>query len=108
MNDLDQTLAALADPTRRGVIDVLRTGPRRASELADALDASRPAMSRHLSVLRASGLVELGPEDPDDARVRSYRLRPQPFGELQEWLDDVEAYWTGQLAAFKRHAERKP
>lgn len=107
MSDLDQTFAALADPTRRGVIELLRGGPRRASDLAEELDASRPAMSRHLAVLRQSGLVELDAADPGDARVRAYRLRKQPFGQLREWLEDVEAFWGGQLMAFKRHAEGK-
>ena len=104
-NSLDATLAALADPTRRGVIDLLRRKPRRAGELAVALSTSAPAMSRHLRVLRKTGLVEENELD-DDARVRIYRLRPEPFGALREWLDQVEAFWGGQLGAFKAHAER--
>jgi DNA-binding transcriptional ArsR family regulator len=101
---LDRTFAALADPTRRGVIDVLRRGPRRAGELAAALDMSPPAMSRHLRVLRRTGLVEEDGLD-DDARVRVYRLRAAPFSALREWLDEVEAFWSDQLDAFQRHAE---
>ena len=78
MIELDRTLSALADPTRRGVIDLLRVGPRRAGELAASLGMSSPAMSRHLRVLRRSGLVD--EESPgEDARVRIYRLRPEPF-----------------------------
>jgi DNA-binding transcriptional ArsR family regulator len=66
---LDATFVALADPARRGVIELLRRKPRKASELADSLSMSRPAMSRHLHVLRKTGLVsESGPEH--DARVR--------------------------------------
>jgi DNA-binding transcriptional ArsR family regulator len=103
---LDQTLAALSDPTRRKVIDLLRQEPRRASELASALAMSRPAMSRHLRVLRTTGLVE-EKELEDDARVRMYRLRPERFAGLREWLDEVEAFWEDQLLAFKEHAERK-
>jgi len=105
MTELDRTFAALADPTRRGVIELLRKRPRRAGELAKAFDASPPLMSRHLRVLRTTGLVE---EDHQgaDARVRVYRLRPERFGDLRRWLDDVEAYWTHQLHAFKEHAER--
>jgi DNA-binding transcriptional ArsR family regulator len=103
--ELDQTLLALADPVRRGVIDLLRVGPRRASELADELAMTRPAMSRHLRVLRQTGLVS--ESDPaHDARVRIYRLEPAPFARLRHWLDDVEAFWGDQLAAFKAHAER--
>jgi DNA-binding transcriptional ArsR family regulator len=102
--------AALSDRTRRGVIDLLRREPRRASDLADALGASRPAMSRHLRVLRASGLVETDGAaaiaDDGDARERIYRLRPESFGELRAWLDQVEQFWTLQLASFKDHVER--
>jgi DNA-binding transcriptional ArsR family regulator len=104
---LDQTLLALADPTRRGVIELLRQEPRRASDLADALRMSRPAMSRHLRLLRKSGLVSES-EPEHDARVRVYRLEPEPFAELRDWLTEVEAFWGEQLQAFKHHAERKP
>lgn len=101
---IDDTLSALADPTRRSVVDLLRTEPRRAGDLADALSTSAPAMSRHLRVLRRAGLVSVEAL-PDDARVRVYRLRPEPFDELRQWVEEVEAFWGGQLAAFKAHAE---
>jgi DNA-binding transcriptional ArsR family regulator len=101
---IDRTLAALADPTRRGVVDLLRKKPRRAGELAAALDMTPPALSRHLRVLRKTGLVEEA-EIEQDARVRLYRLRPQPFSGLRRWLDEVESFWEDQLASFKAHAE---
>jgi DNA-binding transcriptional ArsR family regulator len=104
--DLDRTLAALADPTRRGVVELLRHQPRRASEIADALAMTRPAMSRHLRVLRKAGLVREDAQD-DDARVRVYRLEREPFAGLRGWLDEVEAFWSDQLQAFKAHAERR-
>ena len=75
MNDLDTTLTALADPTRRHVVELLRDGPLRASELAEGSGMSRPAMSRHLRVLRASGLVEVTMLE-DDARGRVYSCGP--------------------------------
>ena len=104
---LDTTLAALADPTRRQVIDLLRERPRRAGELAAGCATSAPAMSRHLRVLRASGLVEVAAEQIDhDARMRVYRLRPEPFVTLGGWLDHVQAFWNEQLGAFKAYAER--
>ncbi len=103
---IDRTLLALADPTRRGVIELLRQEPRRASELAELLDMTRPAMSRHLRVLRESGLVSEGELD-HDARVRLYRLERERFEELRGWLDEVEAYWGDQLGAFKQYAERQ-
>ena len=99
---LDATLAALSDPTRRQVVDLLRAGPRRAGELAAEASMSAPAMSRHLRVLRASGLVEAESGD-DDARLRLYRLRREPFIGLDEWLP---RFWDDQLDSFKAHAER--
>jgi DNA-binding transcriptional ArsR family regulator len=102
---LDRTLRALADPTRRRVVDVLRRGPQRAGELAVALDMTPPAMSRHLRVLKRTGLVDED-ELPDDARVRVYRLRGEPFTRLGRWIEDIESLWTDQLASFKEHAER--
>jgi DNA-binding transcriptional ArsR family regulator len=102
---LDRTLAALADPSRRGVVDLLCKGPRRAGELAEALSMTPPAMSRHLRVLRETGLIEDEGLD-GDARVRVYRLRHEPFSALREWVQDVESFWTAELSAFKAHAER--
>ena len=99
---LDSTLAALADPTRRTVVDLLRHGPRRAGELAATVEMSAPAMSRHLRVLRASGLVEAELVD-DDARLRVYRLRPERFAALQAWLDQVHAFWAQQLGWSDEH-----
>jgi DNA-binding transcriptional ArsR family regulator len=104
-SQLDRTLSALADPTRRGVVDLLRERPRRAGELAAAFDMSPPAMSRHLRMLRKTGLVE-EEELEDDARVRVYRLRRSPFIALRTWLEEVEQFWGGQLSVFKEHAER--
>ena len=103
--ELDETFAALADPTRRRVVELLRKRPRRAGELAAAFGMSPPAMSRHLRVLRRTSLVE---EDSleEDARVRVYRLRPERFAALRGWLEEVEAFWGEQLGAFKAHAER--
>jgi DNA-binding transcriptional ArsR family regulator len=105
VNDLDAALSALADPIRRGVVELLREGPRRAGDLAAASGTSPSAMSRHLRVLRTCGLVETGSLD-EDARVREYRLRPEAFVALQAWLDQVQAFWSEQLGSFKKHAER--
>ena len=102
---LDLTLAALADPNRRRVVDLLREQPRRAGELAQAVRISFPAMSRHLKTLRKSGLVD---EDRDefDSRVRIYRLRPEAMAELKAWLAETDALWTRQLSAFKTHLQK--
>ncbi|CAN5790739.1 metalloregulator ArsR/SmtB family transcription factor [soil metagenome] len=101
-SNLDRVLAALAEPTRRHVVDLLRDGPRRAGELARCAETSAPAMSRHLRVLRTGGLVEVVAVE-GDARLRLYRLRQEPFARLDEWLPK---FWDDQLASFKAHAER--
>jgi len=101
---IDKTLAALADPSRRQVVEVLGQGPRRAGELATAVGLPAPAMSRHLRALRQAGLVE--ESHPDfDARVRIYALKAGALQELSAWLAQTEALWTDQLAAFKAHVE---
>ncbi|MBC8068110.1 MAG: transcriptional regulator [Deltaproteobacteria bacterium] len=105
MSALDDTFTALADPTRRAVVELLRRRPQRAGELAVALEMSPPALSRHLKVLRQSGLV-LEQRDAEDARARVYRLEPAPFDALRRWLADVESFWQRELDAFKQHAER--
>ena len=105
VKELDSVLAALADPARRKVVWLLRTGPKRAGELAASVELSPPAMSRHLRVLRKSGLVEAG-SDEDDARVRLYALRAEPFVGLQAWLDQIGAFWTDQLGSFRSHTGR--
>ncbi len=104
MLEVDRTLAALADPHRRRAIDLLLERPRRAGELAEALQLPAPTMSRHLRILRQSGLVE--ESHPDfDARVRIYALRPGPIAGLKAWLEATEHLWTDQLAAFQAHVE---
>jgi DNA-binding transcriptional ArsR family regulator len=103
---VDDTLAALADPTRRRAIDLLRVRPRRPGELAEALHVTAPVVSRHLRVLRTRGLVEEERADLRDSRLRLYRLRREPFRDLRTWLEQVESFWTEQLDSFKSHAER--
>ena len=103
---IDQALLALAHPTRRRVVDLLCRKPQRAGDLAGVLSISAPRLSRHLRVLRKSGLIEdSGVEH--DARVSFYRLKPERFQALRSWLEDVETFWTEELSAFKAHAERR-
>ncbi len=102
---LDRTLSALADPQRRQVIEHLRERPQPAGELARLAGVSAPAMSRHLRTLRTSGLVA---EEHGglDARVRVYRLTPEPIDELKAWLEETEQLWSRQLLSFKAHIEK--
>jgi DNA-binding transcriptional ArsR family regulator len=105
--DLDRLLHALADPHRRRTIELLGERPLRAGELAHALDLAPPAISRHLKVLKQSGMVE--ESHPEfDARVRIYSLSDGALRELKDWLAQTEALWSRQLAALKAHIERKP
>lgn len=102
---VDRTLAALADPARRRVVELLRERPRRAGELAAALALSPSVMSRHLKVLRDTDLVE--ESSPEfDARVRIYSLRTGATAGLRTWLEAVEQGWVEQLTALKAHVER--
>ena len=102
---IDRTLAAVAEPHRRRIVDLLRERPRRAGELASAVGLSPAALSRHLRVLRTSGLVEES-HPKIDARVRVYALRAAPVAGLRAWLDATEQLLVDQLAAFKVHVER--
>lgn len=102
---LDRTLAALADPHRRHIVELLRERPRRAGDLAAAAGLSPPAASRHLRTLRQSGWVEER-HDGLDARVRIYRLRAEPMADLARWLEETEAMWADQLTAFRVHMAR--
>lgn len=104
--ELDDTLAALADPTRRMVVDLLARGPQSAGALATAAGSSPPAMSRHLRMLRRLGLVE-DRHDEADARLRMYSLRPAKLNQVKGWLEDLEAFWSDQLEGFKKHLEER-
>lgn len=95
---------ALADPTRRQVVQLLSDGPLRAGEIAGTVGSSRPAMSRHLRVLLEAGIVA-DERPPEDARARVFRLRPDSVAGLQAWLDQLQAHWNEQLQSFKRHVE---
>lgn len=101
---LDLAFEALSEPTRRQVVELLRESPRRAGDLAKAFGATAPAMSRHLRILRQCGVIEEYGVD-GDSRIRMYRLRKEPFEELETWLREVGQYWQVQLGAFKQHAE---
>jgi DNA-binding transcriptional ArsR family regulator len=102
---VDRTLAALADPRRRALIELLRAGGWRPGDLSEALSVPRPAISRHLKVLREAGLIDevIGERD---GRERIVRLQPRALASLQAWLEDVAAMWDDQLEAFVAHAER--
>lgn len=103
---VDSALSALADPTRRRVVELLSDGPLRAGELAARTSVSRPAMSRQLRLLRENGLVRAELTDAD-GRGRTYRLDPDGVLAVRAWLDQLEAHWTEQLGAFGAHVRRQ-
>lgn len=92
---------ALADPTRQEILDLLRTTERSAGELAGHFPVSRPAISRHLRVLREAGLVTQRKE----AQSRLYRLAPKALREVDRWLDRYRVFWTARMHDLKRYAE---
>lgn len=103
-NYLAAGLPALADPTRRRIVEMLGEAPRTAGELHRAFPIAAPAVSRHLRVLREAGLIaERGV--PDDRRVRLYTLSPEPIAALSEWLAELSQGWQQQLDSFKDYVE---
>ena len=99
---MDAVLQALADPSRRTVLEILRDHPASAGELADALPIARPGVSRHLRVLREAGLVEVRQE----AQRRIYSLRPEGLVEVDEWLEGYRALWQNRLDALHTEIAR--
>jgi DNA-binding transcriptional ArsR family regulator len=93
-------LAALADPTRREIFERLRSGPRAVGELATGVTVSRPAVSQHLAVLKAAGLVK----DTASGTRRVYEIDPKGLGAIRAWLDDM---WGGALQSFASELENK-
>ncbi len=96
-------LAVLAEPTRRRIVEALRRRERSVGYLVHVLRMSQPAVSKHLRVLREAGIVSVR----TDAQQRFYRLEPEPFRELDEWLAPYRTLWTTHLDALSRHLDEK-
>jgi DNA-binding transcriptional ArsR family regulator len=97
----DAAFSALADPTRRAVLDLLRTGTRPAGDIARAFTVSRPAISKHLSILRRAHLVE----ERREGRHRLYQLNPEPLRAVDSWLDQYRQFWAASLNNLKAFVE---
>ena len=95
------TFAVLAEPTRRRIVDELQAAERSVAELVQALAVSQPTVSKHLKVLRDSGLVSRRTA----AQQRIYRIEVKPFQALDEWLAPYRRMWTRHLDALERHLD---
>jgi DNA-binding transcriptional ArsR family regulator len=98
------TLAVLAEPTRRRIVETLRVRESSVAELVAELGMSQPAVSKHLRVLRDAGVVSVRPA----AQQRIYRLEPGPFQELDAWLRPYRELWSRSLDRLERHLDRNP
>ncbi len=96
-----ETFAALADPTRRAVLDLLRQGSFPAGRIAKNFTVSRPAISRHLRLLRRARLVR----EHREGRRRIYQLNPEPLRAVDRWLDPYREFWRAQLSDLKAYIE---
>ena len=90
--------AALADPTRRRIVEVLAAGERSFGDLADGFDISRPAVSQHLKVLRTTGLVSARA----DAQRRIYRLEANALDDVETWVLGVRRFWSRSLDRLEK------
>jgi DNA-binding transcriptional ArsR family regulator len=99
--DAEATFQALADPTRRAVLDMLRRGSQPAGYIAGAFPVSRPAISKHLRLLRRAHLVR----EHREGRNRVYQLNPEPLRAVDTWLEHYRSFWSASLANLKAFVE---
>jgi DNA-binding transcriptional ArsR family regulator len=97
----EATFQALADPTRRAVLDLLRRGSQPAGQIASAFPVSRPAISKHLRLLRRAHLVR----EHREGRNRVYQLNPQPLRAVDSWIEQYRSFWSANLANLKAFVE---
>ncbi len=97
----EATFQVLADPTRRAVLDLLRKGTQPAGEIARVFPVSRPAISKHLRLLRRAHLVQ----ERREGRHRLYQLNPEPLKAVDAWLEQYRVFWQTSLANLKTFVE---
>ncbi|MER6829157.1 metalloregulator ArsR/SmtB family transcription factor [Streptosporangium sp. NPDC000563] len=98
------TFEVLAEPRRREILDLLRTGERPVGDLVERLALTQPTVSKHLRILREAGLVEVR----HDAQRRWYRLRPEPLAEMAAWLEPYRSMWNESLDSLERRLDAMP
>jgi len=92
----------LAEPNRRAILSLLVSSQQSVGEIERQLRMPQPAVSKHLRVLRDAGFVEA----TVDAQRRLYRLKPEPFQEMEEWLEPFRRFWSAHVDALERHLDR--
>lgn len=102
-DELSRTLAALADPTRRSILEQLSVGPRTVTELAAPYDMSQPAISKHLKVLEAARLITRDP----GSRLGPRRLALAPFTKAAGWMEAYARIWAARLNSLPQHRSRR-
>lgn len=103
-HSVDHAFAALADPTRRALLDLLRAGGRPAGQIAQSFPVSRPAISRHLRLLRRANLVR----EHRRGRHRLYEINAEPLRAVDQWLAHYRMFWNARLAGLKAFVEADP
>ena len=98
------TYSALAEPSRRRILDLLRDREYSVNELVGHLDVGQPGVSKHLKVLKEAGLVAVRV----DGKRRWYSLRAEPLSEISDWLDPYREHWSARFDALERHLEENP
>ena len=99
---MESSFAIVAEPNRRAILSLLLSSERSVGEIEDQLRLSQPSVSKHLRVLREAGFVESRIE----AQRRLYRLRPEPFKKLDEWLVPFRRFWSKHVDALERHLDK--
>jgi len=99
---MESVFEIIAEPNRRAILSLLVSSQQSVAEIEHRLHLSQPAVSKHLRVLRDAGFVE----STVDAQRRLYRLKPEPFQEVDDWLSQFRRFWSAHVDALERHLDR--
>jgi len=102
MKSVESAFEIIAEPNRRAILSLLVSSQQSVGEIERQLRMSQPTVSKHLRVLREAGFVE----STVDAQRRLYRLKPEPFQEVDDWLAQFRRFWSGHVDALERHLDR--
>ena len=101
-NRVESVFEIIAEPNRRAILSLLVSSEQSVGEIERQLRMTQPTVSKHLRVLREAGFVE----STVDAQRRLYRLKPEPFQQVDAWLDQFRRFWSAHLDALERHLDR--